>query len=212
MRVFDGVASMRQAGQPWEETGNPVGAFAPDGDFLTYLRGVQDPVYLGTEQRTAPNGDTIIFDRYRFDLNSLALSTHMKEVLARQMVEQGHLPPGVSMEAPQVFAEMTGTGELWIGEDGLPLRQVLSLQFPEQNYERVRATITVNFSDFAPLPTAVTGLQTLDHGIFLLGQTLWQVGHNRQVLRSPWSISYKTIIRTTTLPTPWQLILMMIWE
>ncbi|MCB0159740.1 MAG: thrombospondin type 3 repeat-containing protein, partial [Caldilineaceae bacterium] len=49
---------------------------------------------------------------------------------------------------------MTGTGELWVGDDGLPLRQVLSLTFPPDTRDYVTtAAITVDFFDFAPVPT-----------------------------------------------------------
>lgn len=43
---------------------------------------------------------------------------------------------------------MTGAGELWVGENGLPLRQILDLRFPEQKDERVEAHMTVNFSNY----------------------------------------------------------------
>ncbi len=43
---------------------------------------------------------------------------------------------------------MTGSGELWVREDGLPRRQILHLEFPAQTDYRVAADITVDFSNF----------------------------------------------------------------
>jgi hypothetical protein len=43
---------------------------------------------------------------------------------------------------------MVGSGELWVGSDGLPLRQLLTLQFPAQDDEQVSSQIVVNFSQF----------------------------------------------------------------
>lgn len=37
---------------------------------------------------------------------------------------------GVQLELSPYNAAMTGDGELWVGEDGLPLRQILRWRFP----------------------------------------------------------------------------------
>ncbi len=64
------------------------------------------------------------------------------------MRARGELPNGVHFESPVYYRDMTGDGELWMREDGLPLRQVLNIRFPEQNDERVQAQIKVDFSHF----------------------------------------------------------------
>ena len=50
---------------------------------------------------------------------------------------------------------MTGTGELWVGANGLPLRQTFALEFPPDKDNYVSsAEITVDFSGFAPITMA----------------------------------------------------------
>lgn len=49
---------------------------------------------------------------------------------------------------------MTGTGELWVRSDGLPLRQIIRADFPAQTDYSVHAEFTVNFSDYANLAQA----------------------------------------------------------
>ena len=61
---------------------------------------------------------------------------------------KGELPPGLHLNSPSYYRDMIGSGELWVREDGLPLRQTLDLHFPEQDDRRVQAQITVDFSRF----------------------------------------------------------------
>ena len=64
----------------------------------------------------------------------------------------GGLPATIQLELPKVYADMTGTGELWVGADGMPLRQRFALQFPEDQHNyQAWAGISVDFADFAPL-------------------------------------------------------------
>ena len=51
-------------------------------------------------------------------------------------------------DLPAQYVGMTGSGELWVGGDGLPLRQVLSLQLAGQDGDQASASVTVNFSDY----------------------------------------------------------------
>jgi hypothetical protein len=75
------------------------------------------------------------------------------------MRQRGDLPPNVQLEVSPYNAQMTGDGELWIGEDGFPLRQILNLRFPPQNQESVSAQIAVNFFDYGqPGNTALAEL------------------------------------------------------
>ena len=64
------------------------------------------------------------------------------------MRSKGELPAGMNLSVSDYYRKMVGSGELWVAENGLPLRQILTLQFPEQNDETVNAQIKVDFSNF----------------------------------------------------------------
>ena len=58
----------------------------------------------------------------------------------------------MSLDLPQMYAEMEGEGELWVGEDGLPIRQLIYLQFPNTASDQVEARIDVTFSNYLQRP------------------------------------------------------------
>lgn len=70
--------------------------------------------------------------------------------MQQRMTESGELPPGINLVAPSDYSGMSGRGEFWVSEAGLPLRQILHLQLPDRPDDfRVEADITVDFSNFA---------------------------------------------------------------
>jgi hypothetical protein len=50
----------------------------------------------------------------------------MEEELRRK----GKLPAGLTVDLADHYVDMTGTGELWVNDEGLPIRQVLQMTFP----------------------------------------------------------------------------------
>ncbi len=152
MRVEQGKAYARQHNQDWEAIDSNPGAFAPGGDFLGYLVAARDLRTAGRETRTLPTGETVSFTRYTFTINGPALAMQMRERLARQLTERGELPPGIALDLPKQYADMTGTGEMWVASNGLPLRQILHVQFPPHREQYTSAEITINFSHYAQLP------------------------------------------------------------
>src|SRR5262249_42694006 len=62
------------------------------------------------------------------------------------------------LNLPAVYKGMSGAGELWVREDGLPLRQIISAHFAPENDHRVEAQITVDFSDYTAPPSRSTNL------------------------------------------------------
>ena len=50
------------------------------------------------------------------------------------------------LDVIEQYVEMKGHGELWVGQDDLPLRQVVQLRFPPTYLEQVEAEITTDFS------------------------------------------------------------------
>lgn len=167
MRVEDGKAYARQGGQEWEEVDSGLGAFAPGGDFLGYLVGARDLHEAGSETRTLPTGETVSFTRYTFTINGPRLAMQMRERLERQLTEQGELPPGIALDAPKSYAEMTGSGELWVGSNGLPLRQILHVQFPPEKNQVTSAEISINFSRYGQVPGGAWALGLGNWGVMV---------------------------------------------
>jgi hypothetical protein len=182
IRIADGKTFTRHSGQAWQEaSGNMTGMFAPGGDFLSYLKGVRNIIEQGTEQHTLPTGEILQTTRYTFDLNGPVLAEHMKGLFEEEMARRGELPPGLSLDTPEMYAKMVGTGELWVTPNGLPLRQILRVQFPDEDQQRIRAIMTTTFSDFAPLPRITTWFQTADLQLSALGR------HITTLVATSWS-------------------------
>jgi hypothetical protein len=139
MRVVDGAASQRLGSGEWEPSGSALDTVVPPGDFLAYLDAARDVRELGVESR---GGEMIT--RYGFRIDGAALADGVIE----QMKQAGQIPTGASASLATQYSALVGTGELWVGADGLPVRQVMSLQFPEQNSESVSATVAVDFSEY----------------------------------------------------------------
>ncbi len=144
VRVLDGKTQMRQSGGAWQDAGDVMGGMAPSGDFLTFLAGMREIKTLGTETRAG-----VTFTRYSFQLDGPAIANYVRIQLEATLQKSGQLPPGLEVQAPTSYAQMTGSGELWVDGNGLPLRQTLDLQFPAQGGEVITANIMTHFSDFA---------------------------------------------------------------
>ncbi len=143
IRVDDQRAYAQQGAGDWQEIDDFTGLFAPEGDALAYLAAARDVVSQGRQTRAG-----ITFSRYTFRIDGRSFAALIRDQMERQLSEKGELPPGVELELPRVYVDMTGRGELWVGTDGLPLRQILELQFPATEDDRVEARIDVTFSEF----------------------------------------------------------------
>ncbi|NJO05067.1 MAG: hypothetical protein HC876_05800 [Chloroflexaceae bacterium] len=162
VRIEDGKTWVREGNGIWQEADGFSDTMMPQGDFMAYLAAVRDVTAHAPETRAG-----LTFTRYTFSLDGPTLATYMRDQVAATMQRQGELPPGVQLEISPYYAGLAGHGELWIGEDGLPVRQQLELAFPEQHQEHVSAVITVDFSDFGTpqgwfgLPTTFDPVPTL---------------------------------------------------
>ncbi len=177
IRIEDNIAQARTTGGEWQEMSNFTSMFAPNSDFMVYLNDARNLKNLGRDERTLPSGATVQFTRYSFEVNGGALAQYMRDAMQQYAQEQGELPPGVTLKTPRMYEEMVGTGEIWIGTDGLPIRQILDVQFPEENRQRIRSEITVTFTNFAEPPQVA------------LWQWHWQSG-NVLLLIEQWTAAY----------------------
>ncbi|MBI1296143.1 hypothetical protein GC175_14410 [bacterium] len=152
--VADGKTRTRRGNGPWEESTGFTHGYAPQGDFLAYLAAMRDVHLLGTETKHG-----LTYTRYAFTIDGPSFAAYSRDQMQKAMRQRGDLPPNVQLEVSPYNAQMTGDGELWVGEDGLPLRQILNLRFPPQNQESVSAQIAVNFFDYGqPAPSPLAAL------------------------------------------------------
>ncbi len=137
----------RQGGSDWEEAENLTHTIAPGGDMMGYLNAAENIKRHEPERRRTALGDMTI-TRFTFDIDGRRFAEFMRD----QLRQQENVPPGVKLQLAQAYLDMSGQGELWVGENGLPIRQIFDLQFPEtaDNYQTT-VQISVTFSDFAPV-------------------------------------------------------------
>jgi hypothetical protein len=163
MRVAGDKAYALDPDQTWREIPNFTGAFAPDGDFLAFLAAAKNISNQGYESRAG-----VGFTRYTYELDGPSFAAYARDQLQTQLARQGKLPPGISLELSEQYRQMTGVGELWVRDDGLPLRQIIVADFPamaDQDY-RTEARITVDFS----YPQLLAG----ENGRFWASVTGWR--------------------------------------
>lgn len=158
LRVVEGEAFGRMGGGEWESVDDFTSLFAPGRDLLGYLAGATNIVKGETETRAA-----VTFTRYSFEVEGRAFAEYMRDQMEEELGRSGELPSGVRLELVQMYVNATGTGEIWLDSDGLPLRQVVHLRFPPDSYRQVEATIETDFSGWeqSELTAGVLGLPRL---------------------------------------------------
>ncbi|MCP4538821.1 MAG: hypothetical protein GY832_16935, partial [Chloroflexi bacterium] len=149
----------------WAEIPNPTDIFAPGGDPLGFLvaaenvragdggQGLEgqeltlDDV-LGNPQLANPNSQLPGSTSYTFDLSGPRYAAYVRDQFEADMRGRGELPPGLRLGLVRQYTDMTGYGEIWLDETGLPVRQTIHLEFPPQpgDYDWTAADITTTFS------------------------------------------------------------------
>lgn len=147
VRIEQGKAMARRGGGSWQEIPGLSETIAPQGDFMSYLVAVRDVVASAPERRGG-----VEFTRYSFTIDGPTLARYLRDTLEEQLRQRGELTIGARLSIPEAHNQVSGSGELWVGSDGMPLRQILMLQLPPQNDEYLTLNITTNFSDFAAVP------------------------------------------------------------
>jgi len=154
VKVAAGKTFVRQGQGDWQEKPDfSVDSLAPQGDFMAYLTALRNVQAHAPEQR---NG--IQLTRYSFTVDGPAFAAYSHAQLEQTLRAKGELPADMQLEVPRYYQEMTGDGELWIGADGLPLRQILNLQFPPQKDEQVQSQMVTDFSKYGTPDGAASGI------------------------------------------------------
>ncbi len=146
VRIVDGKTYTQQNGGAWTLARGTFDGVAAQADGLAFLHAVRDITPHAPETRAG-----VHFTRNSFIIDGPKFAQYMREQLEEAMRARG-APPESQIAIPQYYRDMQGTGELWVSENGQPLRATFDLDFPRQNDQYVSATIVVHFSDFgAPL-------------------------------------------------------------
>lgn len=126
----------------WEALEETVSTFDPNRDVLAYLVGGVNIENLGLERQAG-----LSYIRYRFDIDGVAVAEHIRQQMQAHLKRQGQLPHGLNVQPLRQYVDMTGQGELWVSQDGLPLREILHLKFPPHNdMEWVEMDMVADFS------------------------------------------------------------------
>jgi hypothetical protein len=169
VKIEDGKTYVRSGQDPWKEREGLLDSFAPEGDFMAFLAAMRDLVAHPAETRSG-----ITFTRYSFTLDGPALAALVRDQAEAALRRRGELAPGGTTELSPYYRDMVGSGELWIGSEGLPLREILRMRFPERDDDVVRAEIVTTFSAFgqAAGPRAATGSRWVAQAFAAFGRWL----------------------------------------
>ncbi len=148
VKTENGRTYRRNAVGEWEEHHGLSDLFAPGGDPLTFLQTADNVTALGMDTRQL-GGLTFNYELIAFDLETTVYAQAMRQQLEAQMTQYGQLPAGMTLQTPDFYRQMTGQGQLWLDEDGLPRRLEMTLDMPPQaNQGRVTAVIVTDLSGF----------------------------------------------------------------
>jgi len=125
---------------------------------MAFLAAARDIVDRGPQTRAG-----LAYNLYTFQIDGPSYAAYMRDQMQESLMGKDGLPSGVRLAIPQEYAGLTGDGELWVGADDLPMRQVLHLQFaPDERGSQTAAEVTVDFSAFGSIEPAASRMgQTL---------------------------------------------------
>ncbi len=149
IRIEGDLAYGRAVGGEWQEIDNFSGGFAPGNDLMAYLVGAKNVQEIGTNSLPFDTHYSSLVTRYSFTLDGPAFADHIRDQLEQHLRENGELPPGLHLNTPDQLRKAIGDGEVWVDNDGLPLRLAIHLEYPQQrNGERVEADIQTDFTNY----------------------------------------------------------------
>ena len=149
VKVEDGQTYGRRGQGEWQEMDNVADAFAPGGDPLGFLAGATNIQTTGTETRNF-EGMSLTYTHYTFDMDGPAFARYMLAEIEAYYEKYGARPAGMELSPPETYQRMTGQGELWVNEAGLPAQLTIQVELPDQPKvgERVAAAISNSYFDF----------------------------------------------------------------
>ncbi len=170
VRVQDGAYQTRVGDGEWQSSQENAVAFAPEGNFLAFLELAKNVKLTNQSTPTNTGGEkgtrTENLTAYSFEIDSQAYAQKLARITQQQLVRSGELPAGASIQIPDHLAKMTGSGELWVDERGLPVRQKIFLSMPPAPGadNRSETVMDIYFTDYQlapPLMASAPWLQPL---------------------------------------------------
>ncbi|MFN8445402.1 MAG: LamG-like jellyroll fold domain-containing protein, partial [Caldilineaceae bacterium] len=172
VRVLDGSVQTRTGDGEWQSSNEDAAvAFAPGGDFLSFIDMAKNIVLAdkssaGKSDDGCTGTECLHLTAYTFDLDSHAYAQKMVNLYQEQLSRSGKLPLGATLQLPDHLVQTTGSGELWVDERGLPVRQKVNLSIPpaagaDNRSEAVMDIHFTNYQSDPPLLAAIPGAQSL---------------------------------------------------
>ncbi|NUM43532.1 MAG: hypothetical protein HUU38_02415 [Anaerolineales bacterium] len=143
MHLSDGRVQTRVGDGEWQDGSDLNVGMAPGGDFLAFLD-------VATDVTIADNSANPEYTIYQFNVDGRAYAQRLNQISQEYLVHSGQLPNGVALQVPDHMKAITGSGELWVDADGLPAREIVTLNIPaaEGADYRTEATLDVQFSQY----------------------------------------------------------------
>lgn len=155
IRLQNGKASGRVIGaEEWEPLDTFTSASNSFGNngmlFLTAAKNIREQ---GEKTIQLPNFDgetqAVRVTAYRFDVDSEQYSEAMRDLMVEELQRSGQLPMGMNLSVSDVYRQMVSSGEVWLNEDGLPVRLIVTMKLPpEENGDHVESTITTDYYNY----------------------------------------------------------------
>lgn len=152
IKVADGVASGRNIGSSqWENVDSSfINTFAPGNDlssFLVAARNVSAPDYQSFDlAASAAQVKSFRVAHYQFDIDSDAFAVYMRDQMTKELQRSGKLPAGMTLELSDIYRTMDANGEVWLTEEGYPVRLKMSMAFPQaESGERSVVNLSTDF-------------------------------------------------------------------
>ncbi|MBN1371366.1 MAG: LamG domain-containing protein [Anaerolineaceae bacterium] len=153
---------------------------APGKDPASFLSAARAVRLVNCERIQLPQADgssvTLNVKHYSFDLDGTKFAAFMRDQMIAELQRSGELPAGISLSLSDKLIGMDGSGQAWIDEDGMLVRTLVEIRFPDEaNGEHMEAKISTTyygvsnedlmaakglpaqFSSWFNLPTTTTG-------------------------------------------------------
>jgi hypothetical protein len=171
IRIAGEKSEGRVAGGPWQDVPEFSDAFAPGRDLMGYLAGMRNVRDLGVETReleTSAGTQAAAYHRYAFEVDGPDFAAYMRDQMERHLIEHGELPAGMSLSLSDTYLELTGEGEVWLGNDGLPRRIEMHMVYPEMpNGDWVEAEIINDFYGYPQAEVTASPLARMSAALHL---------------------------------------------
>lgn len=158
----ESVVMLRDGGQSFmlqegelKPVENTLSLVPQNSDLLGYLAAADEVVLL-----EPPAGHPQLA-RYGFTINGPRYAEYVRQQAEAALRAEPGAPEGLTVKPLPTLQQLSGQGELWVNQAGLPVRQVLDLEMPEVTEEYgARIRISADFSSYGKvdtLPRAVPG-------------------------------------------------------